>query len=431
MASMIDSFQVSNFRCFLEPTKIEVRPLTLLFGYNNSGKSALARVPPLLADSVGRDLAGPINLKSLAARGAAFSDLASKLGNRFFFNLAVGWSPPLFGSIRSAEFRVRDLPDLRQQIVEKLVLRTPDDQLLLQAEWIPQTLSTTVAGNLYKLQFKGPRPEPLELNFNGLEPVPHGEGQAQEHLKWVARDFRHLLNQVQWLTSLRKAPKRFDLLRGGPPRVIDPEGENTAQVLAYDSTLRQAEILSAVSGWYEEHFGRTIEVQREGVEDQFSLSMTPASKSEVRVNLADTGEGIAQVLPVLVALERARKWEEGYPGLLVVEQPELHLHPQAQRALASRFGQVAGGANPPQIIVETHSEQFLLAIQLAIIRGEVPLERVRVYWIRQSEIGESRAEVMPLDKEGRLPYSWPQMAFREDVEAAREVVRERLVREVE
>jgi predicted ATPase len=84
----LSSFTVANYRSFLRPTTIELRPLTLLFGYNNSGKSALLRVLPLLADSVGTPRGAPLNLDSAAVRGASFRDLCSQPDSPFSSCLA-------------------------------------------------------------------------------------------------------------------------------------------------------------------------------------------------------------------------------------------------------------------------------------------------------------------------------------------------------
>jgi len=74
----IQSFTLKNYRSFVDRTTIELRPLTLLFGYNNSGKSALLRALPLLADSLNGQSSTPINMESPALRESSFSELLSR-----------------------------------------------------------------------------------------------------------------------------------------------------------------------------------------------------------------------------------------------------------------------------------------------------------------------------------------------------------------
>ena len=80
------------------------------------------------------------------------------------------------------------------------------------------------------------------------------------------------------------------------------------------------------------------------------------------VSIADVGFGVSQVLPVLVALIVAD------PGQLVyLEQPELHLHPRAQVALAQVLADAA--KRGVRVVVETHSSLLLLAVQTLVAEG--------------------------------------------------------------
>jgi AAA15 family ATPase/GTPase len=69
---------LSNYRSFASPVRLELRPITLLFGDNNSGKSALLRALPLLSDSTGPKASGPLEMESPAMRGSSFQDLRWK-----------------------------------------------------------------------------------------------------------------------------------------------------------------------------------------------------------------------------------------------------------------------------------------------------------------------------------------------------------------
>jgi len=72
---------VHNYRSFARPTRVELRPLTLVFGRNSAGKSALLRALPLLAESFakGRTL-NPLAIEAEAARQASFRDLLCQVG---------------------------------------------------------------------------------------------------------------------------------------------------------------------------------------------------------------------------------------------------------------------------------------------------------------------------------------------------------------
>jgi predicted ATPase len=73
-----EAITLRNYRSFASPVRLELRPITLLFGINNSGKSALLRALPILADSVDPAASGPLDVESPAARGSGFQDLRWK-----------------------------------------------------------------------------------------------------------------------------------------------------------------------------------------------------------------------------------------------------------------------------------------------------------------------------------------------------------------
>jgi AAA15 family ATPase/GTPase len=67
-----------NYRSFATPVSFELRPITLLYGINNAGKSALLRALPILSESVGPEASGPLHLESPAAFETTFQDLRWK-----------------------------------------------------------------------------------------------------------------------------------------------------------------------------------------------------------------------------------------------------------------------------------------------------------------------------------------------------------------
>jgi predicted ATPase len=125
-----------------------------------------------------------------------------------------------------------------------------------------------------------------------------------------------------------------------------------------------------------------------------------------------------QVLPVLVAGALSAQMAKTRPTYLVVEQPELHLHPAAHAPLAKFFCDIASGERAPRIIIETHSENFLFGVQLAVANDAPSHERVLINWIRQDAEGLSTVTRMPMDAEGR-PDGWPRDVFTEEAALAK------------
>jgi len=118
------------------------------------------------------------------------------------------------------------------------------------------------------------------------------------------------------------------------------------------------------------------------------------------VNLADVGFGVSQTLPVLVALRASRKGQ-----LVYLEQPEIHLHPRAQTALAEVIAEAAKTGS--RIVVETHSNLLLLGLQTVVREGRLPAESVKLHWFRRGPDGSTEISSADLDKEGRFG-NWPE-----------------------
>jgi hypothetical protein len=118
------------------------------------------------------------------------------------------------------------------------------------------------------------------------------------------------------------------------------------------------------------------------------------------VNIADVGFGVSQVLPVLVALLVAR------PGQLVyIEQPELHLHPKAQVALAQILAEAA--QRGVRVVAETHSALLLLGVQTLVARGQLDPNLVKLHWFTLDEDGCTTVTSRDLDEAGAYG-DWPE-----------------------
>lgn len=146
---------------------------------------------------------------------------------------------------------------------------------------------------------------------------------------------------------------------------------------------------------------------------------------EVPVLFQDAGVGISQVLPILVALSRSpllppkltRFGAKQRPlsRITVVEQPELHLHPEMQADLADvlidavKPGKHSNGKliQHSQILVETHSESMILRIQKRIREGKIDPSDVALIGVDGFAGGGSLAQEYRISSEGKLVDELP------------------------
>jgi predicted ATPase len=114
----------------------------------------------------------------------------------------------------------------------------------------------------------------------------------------------------------------------------------------------------------------------------------------------NVGFGITYCLPIIVAALSAPKG-----GLLMLENPEAHLHPKGQSALGYMLAMCAGDG--VQIIVETHSDHVLNGIRLAVKRNLIDAQKVKVHFFeRIMAKGEAEVTSLKISQNGRIE-KWP------------------------
>ena len=145
---------------------------------------------------------------------------------------------------------------------------------------------------------------------------------------------------------------------------------------------------------------RTKKIGDVGIEVQVGRLPHGSTDEADMVNVADVGIGVSQVLPVIVALTAA---EQGQ--LVYIEQPELHLHPRAQVALARVL--VDAAKRGVRVVVETHSSLLLLGIQTLVAEGDLSPDLVKLHWFTRNEGGVTEVTSADLDDAGAYG-NWPE-----------------------
>ena len=140
--------------------------------------------------------------------------------------------------------------------------------------------------------------------------------------------------------------------------------------------------------------------------------------TEIKMHPKDVGTGVSQVVPVIVsAISNQDKF-------VIMEQPELHLHPKLQAELGDLFIESVK-KNNNTLLLETHSEHLILRILRRIREkndGELPEllpdfspDDLSVYYIEQSETG-TKATRLRVDETGEFIDRWPNGFFEERAE---------------
>lgn len=421
----LTAFSVEKYRSFKRRTRIEVRPLTLVFGYNATGKSALLRMLPLLRDTLKSESVG-INMGLEAGRGGSFPQLMSRLTS----------SPTLAVELEEGDLHAR---------YELLYLADQRRQALMAASrtqaGVTQRLKWTTVDMRYELRSPGRPPRELTLDVKGLTLTEQAGGATPLH--WTLPGAEDLAD-VQWLYAVRARVQRSERYEGPDDRHLKHDGRNAPLLLARAKLDRRGSF-EVTQAFFRDHLRHVLNVQEQG--DLFEVVVSPPLRSPgvqlsalgsadespmlsplstFAVPLMDTGEGLSQVLPIVLALARAAT-REG-PRTLVLEQPELHLHPARQEALTRWICELVGKRQGPKVMLETHAENVLLGVMLAVLDGVLTPDDVLIYWVYQDDTGESFAERVTLDELARPQGLWPPEVFHEGSEIARKVNLYRLER---
>ena len=353
--------------------RLRLAPLTLVFGKNNSGKSALVRLPRLLLGGMecNDDRVLPIEVRGLSY-GSRFLDMVH--GGDFFGRTSF--------SVR-AEDQGRTL-----DFVVTLYSRDA-----FAADEPPRIWSYHMT---------------MPASFSIADPTTHGHSPAK---------FKGLLPPESCYDIWRKAAgvALDSMVYLGPTRepVAPVYANEQATPLGLRGTaapqlLRVHGILAdRVGSWYARHMdGWRLSLKRDG--DSFSLQIAKGGK--LSANLAQGGEGLQQVLPV-VAHQLWRQLVDSGPFLDVVEQPELHLHAAAQAPLADLFIDTALQGRG-EVIVETHSEPLLLRTQRRVAEGKLRPDQLALYFVEMTDTG-SQLQPVQVSPDGELDW-WPAGVFEED-----------------
>ena len=215
---------------------------------------------------------------------------------------------------------------------------------------------------------------------------------------------------VDYIGPFRKIPERFftsDANRANGR--IGYFGENAYDCLTFNPVLERS-----VSDWFMDAFGRGVKMKEvcKGLHS-LMLASPDEENTAAEVNIVDEGQGMHQVLPIVVkALQKS-----DVNDIIVVEQPELHLHPAAHASLGELFASSAIDNNH-SFVIETHSENLLLGLRKAVVDKSIKFtaDDVVIYFVDYDE-GEESAYLSPItiDEKGNLS-DWPDGVFNESFE---------------
>jgi hypothetical protein len=416
------SFGVENFLSFAKQDPVPLGRLNIFIGRNSSGKSAVLHGLALLSETIG----DPSPHTSLLLAGndinlGTYRDVVHKNeGSRSIaFDLAmVGRGK---GRRRSAtapsRFRATFKEDLasRRPYLSAVAAytRTEDRCFTLQGfpgGGAPGYRATEFANYARKPPGVIPTIRHFLPYFEDRTTTSTARGRKRistfMSVNEVSDDLSTMLDGLVYFGPSRARLDAVYFPVGRYPQKLAPSGGNAVpMILGHARTKRErAHLAKVLEEWLGQKFELVSKAGLEGLHEGHGFRLQgvdPLIKASVV--LSNTGYGVSQILPIILQLAI------GAPGLLLIEQPEIHLHPSAQAVLANLLVEFANRGY--QVFVETHSEHLILRLRALIARGEIGLHssEVKLFHVEKDRAG-SHLKPVEISETGALT-GWPKGFF--------------------
>ncbi|WP_161565262.1 DUF3696 domain-containing protein [Pseudomonas aeruginosa] len=361
---MIKKVELKNFKCF-ELLKLPLAELTLLAGSNASGKSSLLQALVVLHQTIREnEWSTRLILNGSILNLGTVQDVVNKIHGRNEFELAL--------ESEKSTYRWRFIGD--RQEMSMAVNLIPQDE------------------------------NHADILLNRLLPTAAGE----------TPEICLTLEALTYITAERIGPRDFYQLEDRSTiQTVGPKGEHAVSCL-----YRLAEkpvsnpicidtapptLMRQVEAWMQRFFpGCGIEVAPIARMNAVSLGIRTSAETDYHRPI-NVGFGLTQVLPILVAILSANRND-----LILIENPEVHLHPSGQ-ALMGYFLAMAANAGS-QIIIETHSDHVLNGIRRAVRKQVLTPDSIALHFFRPSAQGLDQVVSPQLDASGNIDL-WPEGFF--------------------
>lgn len=371
---MLTRIDLQHFKCF-SLLKLPLCPLTLLSGANASGKSSIMQALVLLHQTLREhEWSSRLMLNGTSIRLGTVADVIDKVYGR-----------------RSCEVAIQD--------------HTAD----------------------YRWEFTGERDDMSmavkHVSVSGAKVVEKPDPEMLHHLlPEDARQYTHKLTEcllrLTYLTAERLGPREYYALEDSQlAPVVGPRGEHAVSVLHSGSDERTLEDLvikeKPPTRLYQtiarmDNFFPGCELTIDKVPNANAVTLGIRTSIDTDFHRpVHTGFGVTQVFPIIVAALSA-----GRDDLLLIENPEVHLHPSGQVMMGEFLAEVAAAG--VQVILETHSDHVLNGVRRTVRKQKLSHDRVALHFFQSrhecERNGIPQVQSPLLDSDGNID-TWPEGFF--------------------
>ena len=431
---MLTRLSVTNFKSWKEIKDMQLAPITGLFGANSSGKTSILQLLLMLKQTV----ESPDRLQVLIFGGertpvdlGSFQDVVHRHDVASSLGFELEWKLPepleisdpsdaakVLFSGEELGFRSELSADGRRLAVREMAYAFDRCEFAMgEIAGSPGEYELRAEGR--KFSFKRSRGRPWNLpppvKCYGFPDQVKAYFQNAQFLADLQLAFESMFGRLYYLGPLREYPRRQYLWAGAEPADMGQRGEHVVDALLAARhkgiTIPKGKpkgprvpLEEYVAMWLQKlgliHKFSVEQIAKDSNLYRVHVRKTPSSS---KVLITDVGFGVSQVLPVLVLCFYA---PEG--STILLEQPELHLHPSVQSGLADVFIDATRKRNV-QIIFESHSEHLLQRLQRRVAEKDIAKDMAKLYFCDIVD-GETKLVPLEMDLFGNIA-NWPKDFF--------------------
>ncbi|MBW7876123.1 MAG: DUF3696 domain-containing protein [Candidatus Cloacimonetes bacterium] len=441
---MLKQLRIQNFKTWKDTGTIRMAPITLFFGANSSGKSSIGQFLMMLKQTVespDRRAVFYPGGKNSAVHLGSYQEMVFGRNSQNKIKFDYHWSLPetlkIKDSVHNLNFAGDSLSfcaevgletkDQHTVVLEQLQYELQDKEesklsvgmkrnFDAKSEYRVDSTNYTLKRKQGRVWYPG-----APVRFYGFPDEVVAYHQNADFVQELNLRHEKLFRSLFYLGPLRTKAERLYSWTGIEPESVGYAGENAIAAILAARNRKISLGFKQKAKPFEEILA--LKLKEMGLIEEFKVNPISKERQEYEVkvrtkgskdwvDLPDVGFGISQVLPVLVQCFSAP------PGsIILMEQPEIHLHPHAQSALADVMIDIINsrenGSRDIQLIIETHSEHFLRRLQRRIAENKISQEQVSAYF---SNISKSPAVLEPLqiDTYGNI-LNWPEQFFGDEM----------------
>ncbi len=403
----IKELHVRGYKSIVDPLKLELRNLTIIAGANSSGKSSALQPLLLLKQTIESSYeTSALRLDGPLVKFSSSSEMFSKV-NKSYQTSEMTFGLTISGLLIECNFERKN----KEITLASTTYTWSDRKVRLSSRISQRSLLEQLPDFADLVQNDGPSKSQLIV---GRRRCFHFVGLKTHYSKkdsftipippCIPSPALNAIEQTIYLPGLRGAPDRTYLITSDKAPfsgafqnyiasiLLDWQQREPSKVVAIGEDLKRLGLTSGlkVNKISETHAAITV-----------NRIYDPSRISKVfdEVNIADVGIGVSQCLPILVALHAA------VPGqLVIIEQPEIHLHPKAQTVLAGIL--VDAAKRGVVVVAETHSSMMCIAIQTLVAEKKILPKDVKFHWFWRDQKSHTNYESSDVDSFGATK-NWP------------------------